>query len=942
MKQNHKPQRHRLIHLTTNMADFTAIERHTLHVLKETSNAIKMPTDQETDRPADILAQLSEKLKMNEPVRVSVQGDESGFQKYECTTPVGKYILALAASTDCSASAVQDQITELKCKLLVSFPERLANVVAQNRSAPFLFDAVLYWERLCDTVLLFYFAKGWHANNCEGVQIDTKHLLNILKVLIVSLLRRGKSDIMMRRLGMLPRYLFGGERFCERFAHLMEAAFEASKKPHFSLKSWRRIEVSSTWHHWNSLLFRLVEKRTEIKTAIISAVSMLVNSVPDDNSTSLASNIFNTVCVHQLSVAGPTRATARTIINDFLPTVAGAADVDNALTHREQECFSALFRKWENKEFVTSADLSLNVGLLHPIMYALLYMHKKKPAGNRFPDAFVGPLLTGVTIRLDSTRGSELRNSAMTVAAAYTALFVTSPDGVAPLLQDAHFSAALNEWMKEEPGTPHYAATMNTGMQMKDTPVSTVGLEMRVSTLMEMFPLDPDEEYHFFSMPSSHRAEKVIAAQCIHSPVSLIQLDSTEAPLPSFGQQKYAKDELYDHVPILTSIRECYNALVGVGRGPNAQLHEIQEATEGGLRGLSDAFSKLQQRIGSDLFNAVSKETGVLVPVLLPTLISLSIYSPEEQKQRLIQLRYKIIVDLIVLNPPLALNQLGEMVYRSNYGIYQRTELIKAIGEAASVLSQVEVVPEPVAATMAASEQIVVTKKCKQIYPPIPTHELPSDRKTSILVNEGKHTRRWGNAVVARQNRTRLKHYHNLLGDVATAFVAVFLHKLDADHFAFFQEVDPYTPCAILDSLTTVFQGITNVRHVAVELSEKNFDFFFTVCTRHPNLSVRKAAWTSVVEVMRTWCGVAPLWIRRKDGERVLNRDAVASSSLIFTKAWLSALEMLQHTCTEMVQKNDPCVRTALIAVSTLRDLVCDRDDFHSMLARVEEHALGE
>ncbi|CAJ1992895.1 hypothetical protein conserved [Leishmania donovani] len=924
------------------MMDFVTIERQALHALRDSSKAIKIPSDRENDRTADTLAQLVEKLKMNEPVCVSVQVHDSRFQKYACTTPVGKHILELAARIDCSGSVVQDQITENQCQLLVSFPERLANVVSQNRNATFLFDATLYWERLCDTVLLFHFTKAQQADNGEGVKVDTKHLLKVLKMLAVLLLRRGKSDIMIRRLGMIPKYLFDGEHFCDRFANLIEAAFEASKQLHFSLKSQRRAEVSSLWHRWNSLLFQLIEKRAEIKDVVLSALSALINAPAGGNSIQLANNVFDTVCVHQLSIAGPTRAIARTIVKDFLPAVAGAADANHGLTHREQECFSALFKKWENKEFVTSADLSLNMRLLHPVMYVLLYLHKKAPAESRFPDAFVGALLNGVTIRLDSTRGPELRNCAMTVAAAYATLFVTSADGVAPLLQDANFSAALNEWMKEEPGTSQYAEAVSAATQMKNKPVVAVGLEMRVSSLVEVFPLDPDEEYHFFARPSHSKEEKSIAAQTIDAPVAIVQLDSTEAPLPSFGQQKYAKDELGEHVSILSSIRECYNALVGVGRSPNAQLHEVQEATESGLRGLSDAFGKLRQRIGSDLFNAVSRETGPLVAVLLPTLISLSIHAPEDQKQYLVQLRYTIIVDLIVLNPPLALNQLGGMVYRSNYGIYQRTELIKAIGEAAFVLSQVEVAPASAASTGTGHEQAMVTEKLQRIYPPIPTHELSSGRKPSIVVSEGKSTRRWGNAVVERHNRTRPRHYSNLLGDVAAAFVAVFLHKLDADHFAFFQEVDPYTPCAILDSLTSVFQGITNVRHVAAELSEKNFDFFFAVCTRHPNLSVRKAAWASMVEVMRTWCGVAPLWIRRKDGERIFNRDAVAYRSLVFTKTWLSALEILQHTCADMVQKSDPCGHTALIAVSSLRDLVCDRDDFYSMLARVEERALEE
>ncbi|KAG5492504.1 hypothetical protein JKF63_01082 [Porcisia hertigi] len=925
------------------MTDFTTIERQALRELRAASQDVNFLSNQESHRTDDILAQVAEKLKMNEPVQVSAQKDDHQLLKYTCNTPIGKIIVALAANNDSSASTVQNQIVEDQCKVLVSFPERLANAVSETGNATFIFDARLYWERLCDTVLFFYFTKAQHSGNSEGVQINSKHLLGVLKELTISLVRRGKSEIMMTRLGRLPRDLFDGELFCDRFAYLMEAVFTATKQSRFCLQSQRPTEVSDQWHRWNSLLFQVTEKRSDIRPAILSALRVLINTPRDDNSTQLANNIFYTVCVNQLSVAGTTRSIARIILMDLLPTVAaGAAVSNNALSPREKECFTALFRKWENKEFVTSADFTLNMRLLHPVMYTLLYLHKEKPAESGFPNAFLGALLTGVTIRLDSTRGPELQKCGMTVAAAYTTLFVSSADGVSPLLQDANFFSALQEWMKEEPGTSEYVPTVSTATQMKNTPSAAAGLEMRVSSLVEVFPLDPDEEFHFFAKPNQGREEKSMVMKNIDADVPAKLLDSTEVPLPSFGQQKYTKDELDEHVSILGSIRECYNALVGVGRSPNAQLHEVQEATESGLRGLSDAFSKLRQQVSSDLFNVVSKETGPLVSVLLPTLISLSIHAPEEQKQHLLQLRYRILVDLIVLNPPLALNQLSEMVYCSIYGIYQRTELIKAIGEAASILSQVELMPARAAGMRAERIQVTTAEKYKRIYPPIPTHELTSDRKSCIVVSEGTHTRRWGNAAVGRQNRVHLKHYSNLLGEVAAAFVAVFLHKLDADHFAFFQEGDPYTPCAILDSLTTVFQGITNVRHVAAELCEKSFDFFFAVCTRHPNLSVRKAAWTSMVEVMRTWCGVGPLWIRRKDGERILNRDAAAYGSLVFTTTWLSALGVLQQTCAELVQKDDPCGRTALIAVSTLRDLVCDRDDFHSMLARVENHALGE
>ncbi|KAK7194667.1 hypothetical protein NESM_000385600 [Novymonas esmeraldas] len=925
------------------MADFATIERKVLHQLRAHTSGVSALSGRVDDRAADALASLSAELKLGEPVTLLVQEDPQGVRHYTCSSPAGEHVLALAAGMDGSASAVEKQLVEHQCQQLVSFPERLANVVAEQQNRTFSFDATLFWERLCDTALLLFFSKPQRAEECRGIQLNPRHLTAVSKVLTAALLRRGKTETIIRRMGLLPRDLFAGEQFNECFASVVDAVFEASKLSRFSLKSRSRAEVSAQWQQWNSLLLALVVKRTDIKGAILGALCSLMTAPPGESASQLANSLFHALVVNHLCSAGSTRATARTIFKELLPGVAGTNCGEGVLSAQEQECLHALFHKWGDKDFVTAGDLHQNLLLLHPVMYALLYLHSKKSAKSDVPGGLVGPILSGVTHRLDSTRGPELRSCAMTVAAAYASLFVTSAEGVAPLLQDANFSAALNGWMKEEPGAAEHADHTSATAHLSAAPAASSSSQQRASSLAEAFPLDPDEAYHFFTQKSKPKNERAVATGAADLPAAVWHSASQEAPLPLFGQQAHAKDELDENVSILGSIRACYNALIGVGRGPNAQLHEVQEASESGLRGLADAFDKLRRQIGSETFRAVGKETGPLIAVLLPTLISLSIHAPEEKKHQLMQMRYSILVNLIVVNPVLALSQLGGMVYRSSYGIYQRTELIKAIGEAATVLSLVEAPSEAAGvATATNSGHAKDAPTPKRIYPPIPTHEPSRGQKTAIVVNEGQRTRRWGNAIADRQTRARPKRYMNLLGEVAAAFVAVFLHKLDADHFAFFQDDDPYTPCAILDSITAVFQGITNVRHVAPELCEKNYDFFFTVCTRHPNLSVRKAAWAAIVEVMRAWCGVAPLWIRRNDGERILNRDAAAYGSIAFTTTWLSALDALQNTCAELVRKEDPCGRTAVIAVSTLRDLVCDRDDFHSMLARVEEQVLGD
>lgn len=928
------------------MSQFAALERTALQALRDATVTVRLRQGAENERAADILVQLAEGLRLSEPVRVAVLGTDHGAVAYQCATPIGAHILSLAAANDESGSLMQQQVIEHECKQLASFPERLANVVAESHATVFLFDAPLFWERVCDTVLLFLFTKArQRGQDAAGVRVGRAQLLCVLRTLTVDLLRRGKTATLLERLFLLPRDLFDGPQFCESLHFLTEAAFHASSQLRFSLHARNRADVTNAWYQWNSQLLRLAERRPETKSSVFAALSAQMQNAASDLASSLARYLFDAIFIHELTVAIPSRPVARSIIKDLLPLSAGVLSEENGeFTDREQRCLDAIFRKWDDKEFVISGELGGNFRLLHPVMYALLYIHEKSRASDGFPDAFTGPLLNGVSIRLDSTRGPEMRNAGMAVAAAFAMLFVKSADGVAPLLQEASFSAALNAWMKEESGASPYASVVGSAPQAKK-PAKAAGEEkQRVSAQIASFSLDPDEAYSFFSAPSlSVENAAAVTKTSANSALAQSHLDPEHAPLPSFGQQKYAKDELDDQVSILGSIRACYNALVGVGRSPNAQLHEVQEAAESGLRGLADAFANLRCQIGSDLFTAVGKEVGPLIPTLLPVLISLSIYAPEEQKQHLLELRYQNLVDLIVLNPTISLSQLSGMVYRSTYGIYQRTELIKAIGEAASVLSQVEVKASAVDLGSDSAPRSGGVVQSRRIYPPIPMHHLSEKGKRAIVVVEGQRTRRWGSAVVERQNRAAPKRYKNLLGEVAAAFVAVFLSKLDADHFAFFQDVDPYSSCAILDALTTVFQGITNVRHIAGDLCERNFEFFFAVCTQHPNLTVKKAAWACVVEVMRTWCGVAPLWIRRKDGERVLNRGATAAGrSLAFTEAWLKGLEILQHACELLVQRNDACGRTALIAVSTLRDLVCDRDDFQSMLARVEEQVVGD
>jgi hypothetical protein len=924
------------------MKTFDVIEREAFHELEKLQTSINTINDA-NGAAQDILARLSEELCLTEPVNVSILTDDSGSLFYSSANPIAAYVIALAENADI-ASRLNDQITDHQCRSLVSFPERLANKISNMCKGLYTFNSELYWERLCDTTLYLCFTKPQHSEACVGVSIAAIKMDTVVTTIITLLLRRGNLGIVVHRLFLLPQDLFRNTCFREHFSVFLKAVFDGCTRQRFSLKARKEVGVSQVWHQWNVQMLMLVIKRPDLKKDLINAVCEVINDVSDESAEHLSCALFDSLFVDSFVVLNSSRSATRIIFKDVLPAVAGGLKPDNVFSFREQICFTALFNLWSNKEFVKTGSLSSNLNFIHPIMYALLYIKRKNPEHEPFPQKYVGALLNGVSIRLDSTRGAELRECAMTVAAAFATLFVSDTDGAASLTQDANYARALESWMKDEIGSDSSSAPTSINMQqaVKETSQKAAAFARRSVAFRDTYPLNPEEPFTFFLTLAqrSHRDLIKKAQQDVALPASPDAF--MPSALPAFGQQKYAKDELSDHVSIMRSVRECYNAILGVGRGPNAQMHEVQEAAESGLRGLADAFAKLGERIGSDLFKSVSKEIGPLIPTFLPALISLSIHAPDEEKQFLQQLRYEALVDIIALNPLHSLNQLSGMLYRSNYGIYQRNELIKAIGEAALLLSKVEIKD---AAPRFSNERdgVTLVQETKRIYPPIPTHQLSGEQKTAIVVSEGRQTRRWGNANVERsQRRAKLKHYNNLLSEVAAAFVAAFLLKLDADHFAFFQESDPYTPCAILDSLTIVFQGITNVRHIAPDLCEKNFDFFFAVCTKHPNLTVKQAAWTSIVEVMRTWCGASPLWVRQRDGQRVLNRNIGLHHSLMLTKNWLNALEMLQHTCEKMIQSNDACSRTAFIAVSSLRDLVYDCETSQFLSSRSEGISLSD
>lgn len=883
------------------------------------------------------LNRLSTALKLNEPVTISIERDENGNTFATTSSPLGSSILFLSniVVADCKDQELEKSILETKCRQIISLPEKLSQSLLEIQDAEFHFDAELYWERLCDAIVLFIFTKPQQKQqHSTGTSISIAQVSIASKVFISCLARRGLTHILLQRLYLLPYDMFQGPYFQNQFPLVLTGVMEGCSVRKFSIQQNHSTSLTEKWDQFLYNLMLIIEKRPELKPSFVELFNTILCGKTVEVPDTLSRNIFNSLYLKLCPLYTLPRTMVRILFNDLSPALNEGSEPSSIFSCREKSIFKALLDQWENKDVVVSGDLSVNGSLANSVMYVLLYIKKKDPDRSDFPHVWLGPLLNGVTIRLESVRGPQLRENAMAIAAAFATLFVAAAEAVESLLNDPNFASALEKWMKEEPGSVYDAQSASISDDSKKLQSK---IERREVALCDTYPLDPDEEYVFFISNSTQR--NVVATTGTKNEKESLSILSG-SNLPAFGLQKLAKDDVNDNILILTSIRESYNAIVGVGRKPNAQQHEVQEALESGLRGLSSALSEVRKNIHSQLYISVRKELGPLIRTLLSALIATTIYAPDDLKNYLLKCRHNILVDLIVVNPILSLSCLGDMIYRSTYGIFQRNELIIAIGEAAKILSEV---PARNGGITLTKNEVSNTGKEKRIYPPIPKYSLSSmQHQNSIVISEGHRSRRWGNAVVERQERRQHQNsYDNLLGNFAPAFISVFLVKLDNDHFKFFQDSDPYTPSEILRSLTLIFQCITNVRHIAAELSEKNFDFFFSVVTQHPHLEVRKTGWASIAELMRTWCGADPLWVRTRDGQTVMNSGLNHRKSIMFTSNWMNALELLQQTCEKLVQKNDPCGNVAVLAVSTLRDLVCAKDDFDTMTTRLEGRGIS-
>lgn len=866
-----------------------------------------------------------------------------------------------ASAGESEASHIEQDILKKKCSNLVSFPDNMAWFSATqesdgtDRSARF--DYALYNQKLSDAFWCFLFTESEDAS-----QRQQKH--RFARVFSQVAVRRGLSSVLFKRflpLAASPPFLSSSGSDSKGKAAALQADLQAFTVGVLEGSTHRKsvlrktgttvFQLTGAWAAWMQTLLAAGEKNPGDHSVIVEY--LLANSgernakapsVPSAEHPSAEGNsehdcqrqIQKYVLDTAVSKAPTPRAHLRFVYLTLLSKL-----TDDVSENREaplqpllEETLKRVFATWESKELVTVGDPVMNEVIFHSVMYALLLMKNKKH--ETLPPALLAPLLNGITVRLQCAH-VERQSYAMAAAAAFAAFFVDNNEAAANLLQNADYSSQLQRWLTEEttraselsPSGPFSASA-------RPSPKATF-LTQPLLVRTEIFPqnsagsIDPDAPHFFFTLQKSSASQRDSLDVAVIPPSQLLKGHSSSSPetLPPFGTQKLEEDEM--DVPILRTFRESYESLMGIGKGANAQMHETQQAIEAGLYGMAKSLGEIKKQISnSGIQVKLPTHFDPLIPSLLPAILSLAIYAPEDKTKMLYGVRYGIVVDIIQLSPKMALHTISGMIYGSNYGVYQRVEMVRAVGDAAKALASVEI-NEAKSGTSPSDAAEWPSRRSagKRIYPPIPT--AVTTEKRSIVLDEGKQTRRWGNAVLSRRNaKLRTRRYLNMLSEVAPYFITSLLARLDADHFKFFQESDPYVPAEILRTLTVVFQGITKARHVAPTLCEQNIEFFFAVAMRHPHITVRKQAWVATGEVMRCWCGAPPA-VEATEGGYTRARDFLYSGSLMLTDRWLATLEILHSLCLELDRRKDAVFAVAALTVSMVRDLAAERKDFDLM-----------
>ncbi|CCW71918.1 unnamed protein product [Phytomonas sp. Hart1] len=834
-------------------------------------------------------------------------------------------------------TALEEQIRNV-----VSFPDRFASYCASlEEKIDRQIDRDVYLAKLYDTFWLFCLLN----RPCEGT-ITSSQRVSLLYGFAKAAASRSNCKVLFERLLGIPLAQIADDKCLLNhmivftkgiLSGSLNGKFFTKTKAVASQGQALTNKVNSCWGRWMDFLLWMATQKSEWK-AMVTRLFLGIVLVEGEHSCDSAERaeasplfigddlvrtfVRQFMVCDAISTLCTPRVGLKFIFETLFPAIWAAGEAARGMLAEAED---RVYRAWDRPDLVLSGTLPMNEALLHSVVYFMQFRATpSEPASSaekpKLPPAMLSFLLNGITLRLDSVH-KALQKTGMVAAAAFAKLFVDSAEAVEGLLQNEMFARALEEWREGESGAlcPAPRAGAPKARPAKVLQRTEVAHGLR-------YPVDPDAAYLFFALPHTAKAAREEAGAG-----ALGVANPPWGPdLAPFGLQTLPEDE--SDVAILRTFRAAYEALLGIGRSPNAQLHEVQQSIEAGLEGMGRALGPMKERRTRRQPLDCAAQVNPLLPSLMPTLMLLSIHAPDQKQGNLYQKRFLVVVDLIVIAPRAALSQLSTMIYGSNYAIYQRSEMIKAIGEAAKVLAQVEIEETPDAAPDKAEP------RRKPIYPPIDSHPLKA--RTSSM--EGKNTRRWGYAVEGRKAAWRdRKRYHNLLGDDAAFFLACLLARMDREHFKFFQTTDPYTPSEVLRSLVVIFQSLTRVRHVVGGLCEAHLDFFLAVARQHPHLEVRKQGWVVLGELMRSWCGAFPMVSLLDDPSSSSSssssfakgnaRRPAGHSSLLLTESWMAALATLQLMSEEARRKEDPCWGIAVITVASLNDIIQEKSDFNTL-----------
>eukprot|EP00796_Vickermania_ingenoplastis_P005552 gene5552-4006_t len=830
--------------------------------------------------PETIISNMEETLGLHAPVSLGIPI----FQE-----PIGSSVSGQAfplmkslASLILEGRAVNHMVTPLlleEVHFLVSVPRIVSDELYGINCRCNFFNAALYVDRLCDSVLWFLFQSG--SQCLEESNLGSCDIAFLCCLVIESLLKDGKIQHLLTRLRLC---ILDGEA---KSAHvplttIAKTVFEFSLDSRsFILKrtDGKRKIRNKNWSLFVEFLLNLIDARPSLVSCIREVSSALLE--PSSWSESPAYPVFcesftKTFFHDAITYSAPSRAVLKFLFRDLLQNIEEKIETSSI-----RKMFFSIAEIWQQKKWVEHASVPSDASLMSSIIYIIFYYESKEVKME--PD-LLSSVLDGVSLRLATSRQNDFREHGMTVAAAFAASRLDK-DGAQSLLENSEFQQLFQKWVDEE-SMPSNSRNRSCTRQTTDGNKDAMTLVLS----LDDYPMNPDKPFFFFSMddPFSDAAS-----------IGYDETSTVGGPelLPAFGMTK-RNEELLEtgKIRVLQSVKECYNALVGIGRTPNAQVADVQQDVESALRGFDRVFRRTD---GSEALRATTAtELGPLVPSLLQCLVSIAIHAPEEKTRELLSIRYATLVHVIEMTPQIALYIAGNFVYSGSLGIAQRVEVARAIGDAAVLLSQRKV----------EMEEKATNDGSPRVYPPIRNSETGKLRTA-----EGKSVRKWGYANRTAQS---IPTTWNALADHCTAFVNALIARYDDDHFKFFQDSDPYTP--------------------SPDLCASSVDFFAAVLSAHPELSVKKIGWIAFEELMRCWCGAQPHYFVAGD-ELILNRT-INHRALDLPGKWLTALKASQEICNKLIQKGDASATVAIHAVASLTDLATQEEDFLSIAANSASH----